>query len=328
MTEFQNNRIAFIDIAKGITILCVALYHLDAPGNLGRIFNLFFMPLFFLISGIFVNTKKPFKEFFRSKARRLLGPLLVGLVIGFIIECFFKNFATAKLVIESGFYNFWLVSNVPLWFLLTLFYLMMIVYAVENLLKSDLIKIAVYVILALAGFSLSLMHIKNTLFIGHSLLVIPFFVTGYKFKEYWLSCAWLNWKIVLISAIAALYLYKIETFTNIHQFAFSHFYFPSLIAAFALIILVFTASHFIARYCHSLSNILSWFGVNTIFILILHDLFVPGIKQLGEFIIQWSTLPWSEKLTTDIYNCIVTIPLCVLCIFLGRILKRLLPSLF
>ena len=109
---------------------------------------------------------------------------------------------------------------------------MIIVYAVENLFKKEWIKILVYTILSMIGFFMSIMHIINSLFIGQALLVIPFFVNGYKFKEYWLSRAWINWKLLFLCLIIAYFSFY-YVWTNIHQFIFSTYYFPSLIAAFA-----------------------------------------------------------------------------------------------
>ncbi|MCF0125447.1 MAG: acyltransferase [Clostridia bacterium] len=325
MINIKDKRIIFIDIAKGITIICVVLYHIGVPDYLIRLFNLFFMPLFIIISGILLDVKMSFRKFIRKKVRRLLGPFTIGIIIGFIIECFIYNFETAKSVISSGFYNFWIVSNVPLWFLLTLFYLMIIVYAVENLFKKEWIKILVYTILSMIGFFMSIMHIINSLFIGQALLVIPFFVSGYKFKEYWLSGAWINWKLLFLCLIVAYFSFY-YVWTNIHQFIFSPYYFPSLIAAFAFIMILFNISHFMAISGSKISNFLAWFGKNTIFILILHDLFVPAIKHYGEIIIQLHS-QYSENIYLA-YNCTVAIPLCMICIFLGKQIKRLLPAFF
>lgn len=69
------------DIAKGIAILCVILGHLDVT-LLQHLVFLFHMPIFFLISGYFLSTRRPMGEFVRKKARGLLVPYyFTGLLI-------------------------------------------------------------------------------------------------------------------------------------------------------------------------------------------------------------------------------------------------------
>lgn len=61
------------DIAKGIAILCVIVGHLDVV-FLQHLVFLFHMPIFFLISGYFLSTRRPLGKFVRKKARGLLVP--------------------------------------------------------------------------------------------------------------------------------------------------------------------------------------------------------------------------------------------------------------
>ena len=63
MINIKDKRIIFIDIAKGITIICVVLYHIGVPDYLIRLFNLFFMPLFIIISGILMDVKLYYRVF-------------------------------------------------------------------------------------------------------------------------------------------------------------------------------------------------------------------------------------------------------------------------
>lgn len=60
-------RSTFIDIAKGIGIILVVLGHLDTNGQISReVIYSFHMPLFFLLSGIFANTKMDFKLYLKN----------------------------------------------------------------------------------------------------------------------------------------------------------------------------------------------------------------------------------------------------------------------
>lgn len=75
-----TNRIKWIDCAKGIAILFVVIGHIISSDSLlNRFINSFHMPLFFMLSGLFVlkNTNQSFREHFVSRFKRLMIPYLV-----------------------------------------------------------------------------------------------------------------------------------------------------------------------------------------------------------------------------------------------------------
>ena len=89
----EKKRVQFIDMVKGMTILCVAFYHIIAPGMFWRFFagiigSLFFC--FFFFSGYFYSPgKKTLTESILSRAKSLLVPFfsysLTFWIIGSII---------------------------------------------------------------------------------------------------------------------------------------------------------------------------------------------------------------------------------------------------
>ncbi|MDE7136696.1 MAG: acyltransferase [Muribaculaceae bacterium] len=267
----EDGRIRYIDLAKGIGILLVVWYHIATPVD--NLLNLFFMPLFFFLSGVCFNTGITLSDFFTKKSKRLLFPLIIGAALGILLEIFVYNFATYDSSIKSGFYNFWLVGNVPLWFLLTLFYTMTIVMLIEKSIRRQSLKLFIYAVLSAIGFSLSQLHIKNTLFLGHSLLILPFFIAGYCSKNILAKHNWAN-NIILIICLALL-AYKgfdgIER-TNIHQFVFHKFYYSSILLGFAGVYTILWLSHNLSR--HFELNWLQLLGRSTMYILVLHYLIV------------------------------------------------------
>lgn len=86
-------RLTYIDVAKGICIIAIVLGHMgirDASG--AKVFSRwvfqFHVPLFFIIAGLFISTRKPLSVFVREKAKRLLLPYLVTcFFIGVFILC-------------------------------------------------------------------------------------------------------------------------------------------------------------------------------------------------------------------------------------------------
>lgn len=71
----EKNRLDYMDLAKGIGIICVILGHM---GNsvIERIVFSFHMPLFFFISGYFLSRQNTSKEILRKRIKQLIPPYL------------------------------------------------------------------------------------------------------------------------------------------------------------------------------------------------------------------------------------------------------------
>jgi acyltransferase len=78
------NRFNWVDNVKGLAIILVVLGHIASPFS-AFIYS-FHMPLFFIVSGFFLNPTNELKsEIFRS-FKRLFKPFFIYLTLGFIIE--------------------------------------------------------------------------------------------------------------------------------------------------------------------------------------------------------------------------------------------------
>jgi len=123
----KTNRIEYIDVARGIGILLVALAHADVSlfsPYLHHLIYSFHMPLFFFLSGYFFKPEIPFFLFLKKRFNTVLKPYLVTILLIYIISLSFTNmrFATVfgrivKSLYATGYYIDW----VQLWFLPSLF---------------------------------------------------------------------------------------------------------------------------------------------------------------------------------------------------------------
>ena len=123
----MSKRIEYIDIAKGIGILLVVLGHNDFEVIslfVQRLIYSFHMPLFFFLSGYFLNTAIPFFGFIKKRFHTLLKPFLFTILLIYFTSVSFEKmgFNTAitrivKSLYGSGYYLDW----VQLWFLPHLF---------------------------------------------------------------------------------------------------------------------------------------------------------------------------------------------------------------
>ena len=123
----STDRIEYIDIAKGIGILLVALAHADISlfsPYLHRLIYAFHMPLFFFLSGYFFHPLISFWALFKKRFNTILKPYLITIALIYLASLSFTNmrFATVferivKSLYGTGYYIDW----VQLWFLPCLF---------------------------------------------------------------------------------------------------------------------------------------------------------------------------------------------------------------
>lgn len=120
-------RIEYLDIARGIGILLVVLGHNDF-GAVSPFFHQviysFHIPLFFFLSGYFINAALPFFEYFKKRFHSILKPYLFTIFLIYFASVSFEKmgFQTAlgriiKSLYGTGYYIDW----VALWFLPHLF---------------------------------------------------------------------------------------------------------------------------------------------------------------------------------------------------------------
>ena len=73
----QHDRKQFIDVARGIGMICIVLGHLGQP-QINRIVFTFHVPLFFLITGYFTDRSTPVLKYILKRIRTLLLPYAVS----------------------------------------------------------------------------------------------------------------------------------------------------------------------------------------------------------------------------------------------------------
>ena len=123
----MSKRIEYLDIAKGLGILLVVLGHNDfevISVFVQRLIYSFHMPLFFFLSGYFLNAAIPFFEFVKKRFNSLLKPYLFTIFLIYFTSVSFEKMGfntaiqrTVKSLYGSGYYLDW----VQLWFLPHLF---------------------------------------------------------------------------------------------------------------------------------------------------------------------------------------------------------------
>ena len=123
----MSKRIEYLDIARGIGILLVVLGHNDFEAIslfIHQVIYSFHIPLFFFLSGYFINTSISFFEFFKKRFNSLLKPYLFTIFLIYFVSVSFEKMGFSMAIVRivkslygTGHYIDW----VQLWFLPQLF---------------------------------------------------------------------------------------------------------------------------------------------------------------------------------------------------------------
>ena len=80
----EKRRLEFIDIARGMAMICIILGHLESD-SINRVIYTFHVPIFFLIAGFFIDNRKSIKEFTLKRMRSLLVPYAAACAVMLVI---------------------------------------------------------------------------------------------------------------------------------------------------------------------------------------------------------------------------------------------------
>lgn len=183
----ETNRIQFIDFAKGVCIILVVLGHLVPAIHENFTFVLCFgMPLFFCLSGLFFKDYGGFKNLIVKKFNTILIPFVAWYLIAY--DIYYLGRTVTRSTVASP-YHIWdiLTSNdiynIPIWFLLCLFWCNVQFAIIKIFAKSDTTIGIGVLIVACLGWGMSFFNVFNFLYIGSAMSCLPFFYMGYALKR-------------------------------------------------------------------------------------------------------------------------------------------------
>lgn len=180
-----KNRVGFIDIAKGIGIILVVVLHCGYKLPQVGILNApCIMPLFFILSGYFFRSHGNFKIYLKKKLNGLLFPFLFFGAIGVFIDI------GAHIVFRTEVYTFEdfivhrMMFNLPIWFLLALFWISIIYYFIDYYIKNSYIKFITVILLGVIGYLTQVVSfISFPFFLDSALVALPLYYLGIVFNK-------------------------------------------------------------------------------------------------------------------------------------------------
>ena len=286
-------RIEYMDIARGIGILLVVLGHNDFEAlsvYVHQVIYSFHIPLFFFLSGYFVNTSNSFFDFFKKRFNSLLKPYFFTLFLIYFVSVSFEKMGftmaitrIVKALYGTGHYIDW----VQLWFLPELFVVSLYAFIFITLvsrLHNRWITWGILLITLVASlpflktfypFSISLLGKQYELYglpFGLDLVFLSgfFFILGNEVRQVTTEKTFDNLFILVgtfIGLIVLNYLFTYEIDFNIRQYES----FPvNTIEAILGILFILALSRQIEVHTTRLASVFKYLGNISLIILLFH----------------------------------------------------------
>lgn len=188
----MSQRIEFVDLAKGICISLVVLLHVfgDLSGGVIQLMNLFRMPLYFVLSGLFFKTYDGLFLFFKKKTNKLLIPFFFTYIFVVLPTTFFLNIFEGKTTTLSnlflgGYGKLNLGIDGAIWFLLCLFTVNIYFYLIFLMTNKNVVGITfLSIICGLSGYAMNYYGFYLPMWMDSALTAMPFFLFGYMLRSY------------------------------------------------------------------------------------------------------------------------------------------------
>ena len=316
----MKNRIDFIDTAKGLTLLFVIYLHISAcyPGHpyessaIGIAVSTFFMPIFFILSGLFFSTRNDFWPGLKKKTKRLLIPYWFFYLLTFLLSFFVVEILGIETKNGFSWSNLFIVfhadvfSNSAIWFLLALFWSSLFLYPIVKFLHSNWSQLLIVSFLFCFGWACSSFLINIPLYIDSAMSMLPFLYFGYllkniEFTKYVFGRERILLVLGLLYFIINLLTAKYISLVDNKIEDPPHYFFGALIGSFSLI--------FICVYLKKIP-LVTFLGRNSLAVLCIHGYilnFVTLILKKFQIDMIISSLIAFVLVTLSFY---IIVPLC------------------
>lgn len=341
----ERKRIAWIDMLRGFSIILIVIGHIivhcDKLGYAYKYLNSFFVPIFFVISGLvfYVRDNEKYKSFFVRTFKRVMIPYFIFAILFLIPYSILGNDVQVSLnksydvnlgksllaVLYGNGHQALLKQNSALWFLPCLFIVQQLYFMINKILKNKQ-ENKVYICSILLFFLLGLMnykipHVRLPWAIDIAIVLFPFFLIG-KFLMLTIL-KWKNMKYNVVIAIGSIiigfiiHIWNAEVSCKDHLYGNYFLFFLSAIFTCIGIVILFSKMRE--------EKILSIIGRNTMGILIFHKLIVVVFQtKLGKI----TDMLTGGTIIQEIFMTLVCLLITTLiCVIINKVIRKLFPIL-
>ena len=306
-----KERLHWVDSAKGILIVLVAIGHmiqrgdelgiscqaLDVTKHMGQVWAVFFMSTFFIISGFWGNYELNFKDFVVKKAKALLLPLIIFSYLGGIMHEMIYEFL--KHTYNAGALEYpSVVISVDYWFVLALFLAQLLWWGICRLFSNEKSRWVVSALAYLVGvLSLKAWFLPNYACWKWSLIMVIYLSLGPFVKKKIQNWKWVVWALVLFVGVWLVF----------YHFSFGFPYTTAgmknldLLRAVPSFVLCVSGSFVFLKLCSFIkrARVLELIGRNTLAIYVMHWwIEILAMKVLRGFFAQSVWISTAATLVT------------------------------
>ena len=283
----MNKRIEYLDVAKAIGILFVILghcYYTAKVPHLGTAIYSFHMPLFFIISGMFlkpIGLREGLVKYLKAYLKPYAVICLLMLFITFVLFCLkiadsgvFKV-DIIRVVFGSGsnedkalFHDIPTVG--PIWFLLALFWGCSLTSVIKKNVQSFLGMFMWTFVLFFVGY-ISSKFIRLPLSFQMGLCSVPFILTGGWIKQFDVIERFGELNKILIAFLAIIWLFTVLTMGDDLNMA-SNRYREGIVRIPLSIVATLFCLFLCKKYDFKILRWMKWLGRNTLYVLAGHQL--------------------------------------------------------
>ncbi len=305
----KKPRMEWLDAMRGFTMILVVAYHVCTHGFGEQekvsmampLLVLFRMPLFFFISG-FLAYKLDF-NWTTGRLGMMIWKKFKIQVIPTIVFLFIAIIIRQRTLVEGLQYALISPTKAGYWFTISLLEMFIIYYIfsfVESKFKTrSWIPIAILWFVALCAYAIVYMpswftfpkanepHILNYTCFIQTMKYFHFFLFGNIVHRYWsgwqkiFDSKWFFPLIVIVTVFCCADIFKW------HNLKFQWTNLPRTTAMYLLMTIIFITFRFYKDTFtkqHAIGRFLQYIGVRTLDIYLLHFLFLPNLKMVGDFI--------------------------------------------
>lgn len=272
-------RLYWVDMAKGILIILVAMHHMTMRGDeLGiscpaidifiPIVSAFFyyMPAFFIMSGFFARYDANFKDFVKKNAHALLLPLIIFSLLGGILKEIFyeilKGSYNADALVTPSFF-----ISIDYWFILALFLAKCVYWCVFRISEKFWVRLLVCVGLYVLGVAALEIWLPNYFCWNHALILLVYLPVGQ-----WIVKHLDGWKVFFVSLVVFIAGYCVYRWQGLDVPAPEGGMLLTLKSALPSLLLCMAGSFVFLKLCSLVkrARLLEIVGRNTLAIYIMH----------------------------------------------------------
>lgn len=326
----DNQRLPYIDVAKGFAIWLMIVGHLNISEQIQIYIYSFHIPLFFFISGIFFRNNKPFFQNLESAVRGLLFPYFFFSVINLSI-CWISPYLHPELyynmdsidvfraAISGIFIGTDRVTSTsflpfgPLWFLVALFVVRVFCSAFSSFIKNEYLMVVACFMGSITLFYFISVPVYS---FQSAMLSTPFFCIGFLLRKIDFQNIRFKPIFFLLLLIYFFAVIPLNGKCDSDAAVYGNWMFVYYVNALVGIIITLLLSSYVSRFVHVIESV----GKNTLVILGMHGIFFKFVQASSVFMFGYNS---AYSLVYIIFAPLFVI---FLCMVVSVPLKKYIPS--